>query len=159
LLADLGILVVLAAAPAAGPSWRLYGEPQDTAESALREAVSRGGVAAVQPLTAVSQQYPDTVISGLARLAAGLSLVDAGRYAEALAHLTHADVQRTLLRDRALLAQGQAQEGLDRLEAAARSERPALGEWLVGDAGTPQTTLRGGPETRRIPPQSPRRLG
>jgi soluble lytic murein transglycosylase len=121
LLADLGILVVLAAAPAAGPSWRLYGEPQDTAESALREAVSRGGVAAVQPLTAVSQQYPDTVISGLARLAAGLSLVDAGRYAEALAHLTHADVQRTLLRDRALLAQGQAQEGLDRLEAAARS--------------------------------------
>jgi soluble lytic murein transglycosylase len=128
LLAALGILVVLAAAPAATSAWRLRAEPLDTPESALREAVTRGGVATVQPLTAVSQQYPDTAVSGLARLAAGLELVDAGRYAEALAHLTHADVQRTLLRDRALFAMGQAQEGLGQLDAAARSYAAAGAE-------------------------------
>jgi soluble lytic murein transglycosylase len=128
LLAPLGILVVLSAAPSAGPSWRLHAEPVDTPESALREAVTRGDVAAVQPLTAVSERYPETAVSGLARLAAGLALLDAGRYAEALTHLAHADVQRTLLRDRALFAMGEAQEALGHLDAAARSYAAAAAE-------------------------------
>ncbi len=122
MIASFGLLLFLAAPGAAGaPYWRLHAEAQDTAEAALRDAVVRDGAAATSGLVSVSEQFPGTPASGLARLLAGLRLVEANRPAEALTHLTHPDVQKTLLRDHALLALGRAQEALGQADAAARS--------------------------------------
>jgi soluble lytic murein transglycosylase len=122
LIASLGLLLLLAAPSAAGdPGWRLHAEAQDAAEEALREAAVRDGSTSAGVLARVSEQFPGTPASGLARLLAGLRLVEASRPSEALAHLTHPDVQRTLLRDHALLALGRAQEALGQMDAAARS--------------------------------------
>ena len=122
MIASLGLLLFLAAPGAAGaPDWRLHAEPQDTAEEALRDAAARDAATAPSVLVAVSDQFPGTPASGLARLLAGLRLVEASRPADALPQLTHADVQRTLLRDHALLALGRAQEALGQADAAARS--------------------------------------
>jgi soluble lytic murein transglycosylase len=126
LIATLGLLLVLAAPGAAGPSsWRLDADPRDSAESALRDASTAGGTAATEGLLAVSRQFPGTPSSGLARLLAGLRLVEGGRPAEAVAHLTHPDVQLTLLRDHALLGLARAQEALGQEDAAARSSLAA----------------------------------
>jgi hypothetical protein len=70
---------------------------------------------------ALCQRFPGTPSSGLAHLLAGLRLLEAGRPAEALAQLTHPDVQLTALRERALLGLGRAQEALRQADAAARS--------------------------------------
>lgn len=113
---------------AASPSWRLSAEPRDTAESVLQEAVRHDGAAGLDALAAVSAQYPSTVVSGLAQLTAGLRLVDAGRPAEAIARLVHADVARTGLRDHALEAVGRAQEALGQPDAAARAYLAAAAE-------------------------------
>jgi soluble lytic murein transglycosylase len=104
--------------------------PEDEAERALRDAVARGAFggapAAAETLRRVSEAHPGTTASGLARLAAGLNLVEAGRSAEALAHLTHADVARTELSDHAFAALGRAQEALSDYARAAESyERAA----------------------------------
>jgi soluble lytic murein transglycosylase len=122
LIASLALLLLLAA-PGAGDvtRWRIEAEPRDSAEAALRDAAVPEGAAAVGGLVAVSQQFPGTPASGLARLLAGLRLVEAGGSAEAVAQLTHPDVQLTLLGDHALLALGRAQEALGRADAAARS--------------------------------------
>lgn len=120
MLSSLGLLV-LAAAPSAGPSWRFEAEPQDGAESALRAAALVEGAGAKDALLAVSRRYPDSEVSGLAHLAAGLRLLDADKAAAAVAELAHPDVQRTVLGDRALFALGQAQESLARREAAGLS--------------------------------------
>jgi soluble lytic murein transglycosylase len=129
LIASLGLLLVLAAPAAAGaPAWRLHAEAQDTAEAALREATEHGDTAAASALVGVSEHFPGTPTSGLARLLAGLRLVEASRPAEALAQLNHPDVQNTLLRDHALLALGRAQEALGQGEAAARSYLAAANE-------------------------------
>ena len=77
--------------------WRLRAEAQDTAEAALRDAALRDAAPATSALVSVSEQFPGTPASGLARLLAGLRLVEAGQPAGALTHLTHPDVQRTLL--------------------------------------------------------------
>ncbi len=122
MIASVGLLLLLAAPGAAGPSaWRLEAEPRDSAEAALHDAAEREGAASPAALLAVSQQFPGTAASGLARLLAGLRLLEAGRPSEALAHLTHADVQQSSLQDHALLAIGRAQEALGQADAAARS--------------------------------------
>lgn len=116
------VLLALLAAPGEGKTaWRLEADPRDSAEAAVREAALRDGAAAVPALTAASERFPGTEASGLARLAAGLRLLDLGRPADAVAHLSHADVPRTLLLDHALLALGRAQQALGREDEAARS--------------------------------------
>ena len=122
MIASLGLLLFLAAPGAPGaPAWRLHAEALNTAEEALRDAAVRDGATATSALVSVSDQFPGTPASGLARLLAGLRLVEASRPADALTHLTHPDVQMTLLRDHALLALGRAQEALGQADAAARS--------------------------------------
>jgi len=120
LIASLGLLLLLANAGGA-PAWRLDADPQDSAEAALHEAASQEGANATGALVALGQQFPGTPSSGLAHLLAGLRLLEAGRPAEALAPLTHPDVQLTALRDRALLGLGRAQEALGQTDAGARS--------------------------------------
>jgi soluble lytic murein transglycosylase len=122
LIPSLGLLILLAAPGAGGSSsWRLEADPRDSAEAALRDAAIPEGAAATTGLLAVSQQFPGTAASGLGRLLAGLRLVEGGRPAEAIAPLTHPDVQLTLLRDHALLGLARAQEALGQKDAAARS--------------------------------------
>ena len=122
MIASLGLLLLLAAPGAGGAStWRLEADPRDAAEAALHDAASRDGTPATNGLLAVSQQFPGTPSSGLGRLLVGLRLLEAGRPADAIAHLTHPDVQLTLLRDHALLGLGRAQEALGQNDAAARS--------------------------------------
>ncbi|MGE5127487.1 MAG: hypothetical protein ACM3PV_14440, partial [Betaproteobacteria bacterium] len=76
MLAQLGLLLVLAASPAAGPAWRLSAEPSDAAEAALREASLREGAAGADALRALANRQPEPAIAGLAHLAAGLRLLD-----------------------------------------------------------------------------------
>ena len=122
MIASLGVLLLLAAPGAGGASpWRLEADPRDSAEAALRDAAIPEGVAATTGLLAVSEQFPRTPSSGLGRFLAGLRLLEARRPAEAITHLTHPDVQLTLLRDHALLGLGRAQEALGQTDAAARS--------------------------------------
>jgi soluble lytic murein transglycosylase len=68
------------------------------------------------------------VAGGLARLAAGLLLLEDERPEEALVHLAHGDVQRTALRDHALFAAARAQDGLERVDPAVRSYLAAARE-------------------------------
>ncbi len=118
MLATLGLLLALAG-PAADPSdWRLAADPRDSAEAAAREAAVLEGTDA---LLAAAARFPGTPASGLARLAAGLRLVEAGRPADAVAQLSHPDVALTHLHDHALLALARAQEALGQKDAAARS--------------------------------------
>jgi soluble lytic murein transglycosylase len=123
LLPSLGLLLLLAAPDAGGqaPAWRLRADPRDPAEAALHEVASREGPAATGALAALSQQLAGTPTAGLGHFLAGLRLLEAGRPAEALPHLTHPDVQLTLLRDHALLGLARAQEALGQTDAAARS--------------------------------------
>ena len=125
--ASLALLLLLAAPPGSA-DWRFHAEPRDAAEAALREAVLSEGPGAAAALVAVSERNPGTEASGLARLAAGLRLLDAGRSAEALPHLIHPDVARTLLRDHALLAVARAQEALGHDDEAVRSYLGAASE-------------------------------
>jgi soluble lytic murein transglycosylase len=133
----LGILVVLAAAPettAITPpsAYWIEARPEGPEETALRDALATGGfggpAAAVDALKQVSARYPGSTASGLAQLAAGLSLLEGPRAAEAVPFLTHPDIQRTLLPDHALLGLGQAQEAGDHMSEAARSYLAAAGE-------------------------------
>jgi soluble lytic murein transglycosylase len=123
LIASVGLLLLLSAPPGAASSsaWRLHAEPRDAAEEALRDAAQRESATAAAALAGVSQQYSGTPASGLARLLTGLRLLEADRPAEALAHLTHADVRQCLLQDHAMAAVGRAQEALGQADAAARS--------------------------------------
>jgi soluble lytic murein transglycosylase len=122
LIASLGLYLLLAAPDARGAStWRLKADPRDTAEAALHDAASRDGAAAMDGLLAVSQRFPGTPSSGLGHLLVGLRLLETSRPAAAIAHLTHPDVQLTLLRDHALLGLGRAQDALGQNDAAARS--------------------------------------
>ncbi len=134
----LGLLAVLAVAPdvpAPNPpsTYWIEAEPEGPAETALRDALARGGfggpAAAVDGLRQVSANHPGTAVSGLAQLAAGLALIEGPRPREAIPFLTHPDVQHTLLPDYALFALGRAQEAADQPIEAARSYlRAAAGE-------------------------------
>ena len=156
MIASVGLLLVLAAPGAAGPpAWRIDAEPRDAAEATLHDQARREAASSPAALGAASEQFPGTPASGLARLLAGLRLLEAGRPSEALAELTHADVQQTLLQDHALLAVGRAQEALGQLDAAARSLLAAAAEpasavactalpravELLGRAGRPRDGL------------------
>ena len=111
--------------PKAREFW-LQATAEDAPEKALREALATppgfaGPTAALPGLTLVTTRYPGTSASGLAQLAAGLLLVDADRAGDAIPFLTHADVQKTLLFDHALMGLGRAQEALKEPDAAAQS--------------------------------------
>ena len=110
----LGLLTLASAvradAPNAQNAW-IEARPAGAAEVALRQAILSGRVE-LAPLEAVSTANPGSTASGLARLAAGLVLLDSGRFAEALSHLQHPDLARTALADHALLAVARAQQGL-----------------------------------------------
>jgi len=95
--------------------------PSSVEESALREAVGKGGPAVADALARVSAAYPGTPASGLARLAAGLALLDAQKAKESLPYLVHPDIQRTLLSDHAILGLGRAQEALQQMDWPAAS--------------------------------------
>ena len=102
------------AAASPGHGYWLEATPESLEEAALREALARSafGDAAAQTesLGRVSAAHPGTLASGLAQLAAGWALVDAGKEGEAVAHLSHPDIQKTALASQALLALGRAFE-------------------------------------------------
>ncbi len=119
------LLALEPATPAASP-WRLGTEPRDAAEAAVRDAAASPDP--VTALDAVGQRLAGTPTAGLARLGAGLRLLDAGKPREALAQLSNADVDKSLLRDHALLARAHALEALGQLEDAARDALAAADE-------------------------------
>jgi soluble lytic murein transglycosylase len=93
--------------PASHGYW-IQAEPEGPAEIALHQAV-RANIGAKADLAAaayarVGDNFPATATSGLARLAAGLTLLEQARAADARPHLTHADVAKTALGDHAALA-------------------------------------------------------
>ena len=98
--------------------------PESLEEAALREALARAALAGApgqaELLARVSAAHPGTVAAGLAQLAAGWALVDAGKDAEAVSYLTHPDIQKTALQSEALLALGRAleSEGADKATTA-----------------------------------------
>ena len=128
---NVALLALLAAAATPGSSWRIEVSPSDPAEQALQAAAAVGAdTERLAGLVAVSERHPGTVVSGLARLAAGLLLLEEDRPEEALVHLAHADVQGTAVRDHALLALARAQDDLERVDPAARSYLAAAREPL-----------------------------
>jgi peptidoglycan lytic transglycosylase len=118
-------------ATAASRSYWLAPAPEDAAEAALAEALSRAGFAgaegAVANLDAVAAAHAGTTAAGLARYGAGLALVELGRPEQALAQLRHPDIQRTALADRVQLAIGQALESQKDFPAAAAAYLAAAG--------------------------------
>jgi soluble lytic murein transglycosylase len=119
-LAARGSLLVSLAAGAAGAAelpqagpW-LKATPETPGEAALVDAVVRGPFAGkdgnVRLLERVAEQHPGTAAAGLARLSAGLLLLESEEPQAALRLLRHPDIQETRVHDRALLAIGQALE-------------------------------------------------
>jgi soluble lytic murein transglycosylase len=117
----IGVALVLVAATLSNATeavhhgYWLAAVPEGPAEAALREALTGsafgGAPARAAALARVSATYPGTHASGLARLAAGLALVDAAMAADALALVRHPDVlERTSLADHALYASARALE-------------------------------------------------
>jgi soluble lytic murein transglycosylase len=117
--APLALLLLVVEPSVAASSWRMAAEPRDAAEVAVREAVTSPDP--IGGLSSVAQKYAGTSTAGLARLGAGLRLLDAGRPQDALAQLQNADVDKMLLRDQALLASSRALEALSRFGDAARA--------------------------------------
>jgi peptidoglycan lytic transglycosylase len=120
-----------AEAPQVREFW-LHASPEDAGEKALRDALAAatgfaGPTAALPGLKQVGDKFPGTIVSGLAQLAAGLILVDAERAGDAIPFLTHADVQKTLLFDHALMGLGRAQDALGQPDAAGQSFLAAAG--------------------------------
>jgi soluble lytic murein transglycosylase len=80
----------------------------------VRDALSRGGfagpAASAEALLAVADANQRTPAGGLARLAAGLLLVEVGQPADALMAFRHADVPLTALADHARLGEARALE-------------------------------------------------
>jgi soluble lytic murein transglycosylase len=132
-----GLLAVLCVAaapppPAAPPGTAGYwldGEPADAAETALRTVLlsARGSpLDTAQALSAMSDAHPRTTASGLARIAGGLLLLDAGRAAEAEPFLTHPDVTRTQLKDHVAYGLGRVHEKTGDYNRSAASYRALL---------------------------------
>ena len=117
--APLALLLLLVEPSIPASSWRMAVEPRDAAELAVREAVTSPDP--IGALSGVAQRFAGTPTAGLARLGAGLRLLDAGRPQDALTQLTNADVDKMLLRDQALLASSRALEALSRFADAARA--------------------------------------
>lgn len=121
---------------AQGHGYWLEAIPESLEEAALRDAIVRsaflGGPEKARALAAVAIAHPGTVASGLGQLAAGLTLLDAGdpkprgaalvttsAMADAVAYLSHPDIQKTALSVHATLALGRALEAQSPLKAAA----------------------------------------
>lgn len=142
-LPPIGLAALLAVATPT--SYRVGAEPRAPEEQALRDALVRGAAstpaAAAESLRRVSAAHPGTPASGLARLAAGFTLLNAQNARESLSFLTHADVQQTRVADHALLAVGRAQEMLQQWDAAAHSYLAAAssGTTPVGCAALPRS--------------------
>ena len=128
-------LCLLASVPAAawGPSYWVRAVPQDMAETEVRDVLAKsafgGATAAAPALRRVSEKYPGTTASGLARLGAGLLLLEAGNAADAIEDLRHPDVRMTSVPDHALLGLAQALDavhdpGAAQAYLAAADERP-----------------------------------
>ena len=104
----LSVLVAGGLASAAAPrGYWLQGQPRDAAEQALHAAVDGSGPRTAE-LKAVSAAFPGTLASGLARLEAGLRLLDERRSAEAIPLLEDSEIRQTRLADYALFALGEA---------------------------------------------------
>src|SRR5687768_13142097 len=109
-------------ARAAAPVFWLQARADEATEQALRRAVEQPSAdARLRALRALAAEAEGTREGGLARMAAGLELVDAGRAAEAIPLLRHEDVQRTAVADRALAALGGAYAAAGDWGASARA--------------------------------------
>jgi soluble lytic murein transglycosylase len=113
---------VRAAAPPTAPALSVEARPSDSSEDALRRAVAEPTRdTRLEALRALAAQSEGTVVGGLARLATGLDLLEAGRAPEAIERLRHDDVRRTAVADRALAALGAAYASRREWGAAARA--------------------------------------
>jgi soluble lytic murein transglycosylase len=122
LLLNVTLLAVISASSGSGAWWRFDVAPTTPSEQALQASLGHETVAErVAALIEVSETHPGTTVSGLARLEAGLELLEDEKPEDALTQLAHDDLQRVSVRDHALLALARAQDALDRPEAAARS--------------------------------------
>ena len=96
--------LTLGVRPAAAAGTWVEAAPANPSEAAVRAVVESGatGPAAAAAFARVAAAHPGTTGAGLAQLAAGLTLLDNGRAADAIAPLEAADVRRTALADYAL---------------------------------------------------------
>ena len=134
---SIGFLVLVAATDGLGGPWRFEAVPATGAERALRASVEHDDAnQRLASLIEVAEQHPGTPSAGLARLAAGLLLLEQERLEDALIQLTHAEVQGTALPDHALLGVARTQDALERAAPAARSYLAAAHEPLSAVACT-----------------------
>lgn len=128
---SVGFLILAAAADTHSAVWRHEAVPTTDAENALRASVEHEvATERIALLLDVAQAHPGTPSAGLARIEAGLLLVEQEEHDDALMQLTHADVQGAALLDHALLGAARAQDALDRPAPAARSYLQAAREPL-----------------------------
>lgn len=118
------LLACLAVAAGAAPqAYWIEAKPADAGEAVIREAIVKAGFAGpeatAQSLLATADAAPGTPAAGLARLAAGLELVEAGQHEAALAALRHPEVAATPLHDHALFGVARALESRKDPAAAA----------------------------------------
>lgn len=115
---------------AAPRGYWIEGRPADSAEAGIREAIARAAFAGPEStasaLLAAADAAPGTPAASLARIAAGLELVDAGQHEAALAALRHPDVSLSPVRDHALLGVARALEA--RKDPAAAAAYVAVAE-------------------------------
>jgi soluble lytic murein transglycosylase len=147
-IAVLSLAVSLTAplAAAAPHGYWIQAVPEGAAEAALQQVVrdsagTRPDVATTA-FARISDAHPGTAASGLARLAAGLYLLDQNRAADAQTQLRHPDIAHTALADYAALAVARALEA-DKPGAAGE----AYAALLDRDPATPLTCvalIRGG---------------
>ena len=158
------------------PLW-IEAAPEDAGEAAVREAFTRSGfagpAATAEALLSTAGAHPGTRASGLARLAAGLLLLDVGQAADALVALRHPDVRLTALMDHALLGEARALEATGDFAGAAAAYLAAAGsagspvactalvraaETLVKTKGLDQAVEALSAAAERCPGQEPRSL-
>jgi soluble lytic murein transglycosylase len=124
--------------PEEGTPW-VEGVRADRHEAALRDLWAAQAKAppatAAAALEAFSQENSNTRASGVARLGAGLILLDADKPQDAISHLKHRDVARTTLFDHATLALARAYEKTGDFQLSARSYREAA-------EGSPSVSIR-----------------
>ena len=132
----LAALLLLAASNPASPpvpeeeekAW-VQGVPEDRHEIALRalwaQKAKAAPVDAAAALADFGEQHPRTRAAGVARLGAGLILLDAEKYADAIVHLTHRDIARTTLFDHAALALARSYEKTGEYQLSATRYREA----------------------------------
>jgi len=115
-------LVALQWSVAAAHTW-VDPDPANPQEAAVRRAIDAGptGPARADALKRVAEQNPASVAAGLAQLEAGLTLVESGQAAAAIASLESADIRRTALADYALAGMAEGYAALGHAQRAADS--------------------------------------